>query len=95
MGKKLLRSISLRSTCVTKTQSKKLKQGNTTRAKDQKRKNYVSLSEFINSNKISKKISQFWTVFKAGADLGGGGGRGGRTPPLRDSTPCRPKGSPL
>ena len=29
----------------------------------------------------------------AGADLGGGGGGGGRSP-LRDSTRCRPKGSP-
>ena len=30
-------------------------------------------------------------VLTTGADLGGGGGR----PPLRDSTPCRPKGSPF
>ena len=31
---------------------------------------------------------------QTGADLGGGGGEGGR-PLLRDSTPCRPKGSPF
>ena len=42
-------------------------------------------------------LKYYHILFRAGADLGGGGGgAGGRKFfLLRDSTPCRPKGSPL
>ena len=40
-------------------------------------------------------MTNIWFLYStSGADLGGGGGVG-RTPFFKDSTPCRPKGSPF